>query len=261
MGMAIARRLGNSHRVLVADRDAEHLEGQMAAMRAEGHEVRGAICNVVDAASVNRLAMTAREAGPVRALAHVVGLSPSMADAETILKVNTVGPTLIADAFEQNLNPGLAAVFIASLAAHMGQLNNSEAEAFDEPLAPTFVNAVATAHGSAIDPGTAYQLSKTALVRMCRSRAATWGAQGARIVSLSPGLIATPMGAREFQANPAKHELLSRVPLRREGTMLEIADVVEFLLSDRASYINGVDLLVDGGIHAALTEATLATPT
>ena len=89
---------------------------------------------------------------------------------------------------------------------------------------------------------------------MCRRRAAAWGARGARIVSLSPGLIATPMGALEFAAQPAKRALLPLTPLQREGTMVEIADAVDFLVSDRASFITGTDLLVDGGIHAALRE-------
>ena len=103
-----------------------------------------------------------------------------------------------------------------------------------------------------LDGAKAYQLSKAALVRMCRDRAAAWGARGARIVSLSPGLIATPMGALEFAAQPEKRRLLPLTPLGREGTMVEIADAVEFLLSDRASFITGIDLLVDGGISTVL---------
>jgi NAD(P)-dependent dehydrogenase (short-subunit alcohol dehydrogenase family) len=81
---------------------------------------------------------------------------------------------------------------------------------------------------------------------------------GARIVSLSPGLIATPMGALEFERQPVKYDLLAKTPIRREGTMLEIADTIEFLASDRASFISGIDLLVDGGLTAALSHATAA---
>ena len=71
-------------------------------------------------------------------------------------------------------------------------------------------------------------------------------------MSLSPGLIATPMGALEFRNRPQKYTLLATTPIKREGTMLEIADAVEFLLSDRASFISGIDLLVDGGLTAAI---------
>jgi NAD(P)-dependent dehydrogenase (short-subunit alcohol dehydrogenase family) len=252
MAMAIARRLGDSYRVMLADRDGEHLERQVAALRSEGHEATGVVCDVVDPAAVRSLAAAAEQSGPVRALAHVVGLSPSMADGDTVLCVNLVGPTLVADAFVELARPGTAAVFVSSLAGHLGALTPEETAVLDDPLAPDFAAAVAAATGGDLDSAKAYQLSKAALLRMCRQRAAVWGARGARIVSLSPGLIATPMGAREFAAQPEKRRLLPLTPLGREGTMVEIADAVDFLLSDRASFITGVDLLVDGGISSAL---------
>ena len=90
-------------------------------------------------------------------------------------------------------------------------------------------------------------------MRMARRRAREWGAKGARIVTMTPGMIATPMGALEFRNNPIKYELLKASPIAREGTMVECADAIEFLASDRASFITGTDLLVDGGVAAALT--------
>ncbi len=252
LAMAISRRLGDSYRLLVADRDGDHLERQVAALQTEGHEATGIVCDVVEPAAVQRLAAAAAESGPVRALAHVVGLSPSMADGETVLRVNLVGPTLVADAFIELAHPGTAAVFVASLAGHLVDLTPEETAALDEPLAPDFPAAVAAAIDGELDAAKAYQPSKAALVGMCRRRAEAWGARRARIVSLSPGLIATPMGAREFAAQPAKRALLPLTPLGREGTMVEIADAVEFLLSDRASFITGIDLLVDGGISTVL---------
>lgn len=79
-----------------------------------------------------------------------------------------------------------------------------------------------------------------------------WGRRGLRINSLSPGLIATPMGALEFERQPMKYGLLAATPITREGTMVEIADGMEFLVSSRASFISGIDLLIDGGVTAAL---------
>jgi NAD(P)-dependent dehydrogenase (short-subunit alcohol dehydrogenase family) len=238
--------------VLLADRDGEHLERQVVALRSEGHEVHGITCDVVEPDAVRRLAAAAERSGPVRALAHVVGLSPSMADGEMVLRVNLVGPTLVADAFFELAGPGTAAVFVASLAGHLVELTPEETAALGDPRAPDFPAAVVAATRGELDGARAYQLSKAALIRMCRDRAAAWGARGARIVSLSPGLIATPMGALEFAAQPEKRRLLPLTPLGREGTMVEIADAVEFLLSDRASFITGIDLLVDGGISTVL---------
>jgi NAD(P)-dependent dehydrogenase (short-subunit alcohol dehydrogenase family) len=256
MAMAIARRLGDSYRVMVADRDRAHLDRQVAMLQSEGHDATGVVCDVVDPDAVRRLAAAAEQSGPVRALAHVVGLSPSMADGETILRVNLVGPTLVADAFVQLARPGTAAVFIASLAGHLLDVTPEENAALDDPLAHDFLASVVAATGGEVDAGKAYQLSKSALVRMCQRRAAAWGERGARIVSLSPGLIATPMGALEFAAQPERRRMLPFTPLGREGTMVEIADAVDFLLSDRASFVTGTDLLVDGGMSAALRHGT-----
>src|SRR5579875_51444 len=101
MAMAIARRLGVSYRLLLADRDRPHLEEQVERLRLEGHDANGVVCDVTDPVAVSGLAEAARDAGPIKALAHVVGLSPSMADGPTILRVDLLGAALVADAFEE----------------------------------------------------------------------------------------------------------------------------------------------------------------
>src|SRR6266404_5056557 len=92
LGMAIARRLGYSHRLLLATRTQATLDKQVAALREEGHDVRSCACDVADARDVAKLAAAVAEHGPMKTLAHVVGLSPSMADSRTIIAVNLVGP-------------------------------------------------------------------------------------------------------------------------------------------------------------------------
>jgi NAD(P)-dependent dehydrogenase (short-subunit alcohol dehydrogenase family) len=252
MGMAVARRLGERGRLILADRDEAHLQRQCEALRAEGHEVAGVVCDVVDPEAVTRLAAATAEHGPLRVLAHVVGLSPSMADQRTILEVNLVGATRVHDALLPLAVADTAAIFVASLAAQIPPPAAEVTALLDQPLAHDFAGRLEATLSQPLTTALAYQLSKYGLVRMCQRNAATWGAKGARIVSLSPGLIATPMGALEFERQPMKYDLLRRTPLGRQGGMLEIADVVEFLASDRASFISGIDLLVDGGLSAAM---------
>lgn len=258
MGLAVARRLGRGHRLLLADRDADHLARVAEALKREGHDLTTCTCDVSDPAAVARLAQAADAAGGPRAIAHIVGLSPSMGDWRTLMSVNLIGATLIADAFLPLARQGTAALFVSSLAAHIAWPDDERMALLDDPLAPGFLDRLEAMLGNKADSVIAYSDSKAALIRMCQRRAAAWGAQGARILSLSPGLIATPMGALEFQNRPLKYDLLAATPITREGTMLEIADAVEFLLSDRASFISGIDLLVDGGLTAALRHRTNA---
>jgi NAD(P)-dependent dehydrogenase (short-subunit alcohol dehydrogenase family) len=175
-----------------------------------------------------------------------------MGDWRALLAVNLVGARRVAEALLPLATNGTAAIFISSLAGHIAPPAPEVIAVLDDPLAPDFVSrleaVVADEHTSTL----AYQLTKFALIRMCQQLAWRWGEKGARIVSLSPGLIATPMGALEFERQPMKYTLLEKTPLQREGTTIEIADAIEFLASDRASFISGTDLLVDGGIAAAL---------
>jgi NAD(P)-dependent dehydrogenase (short-subunit alcohol dehydrogenase family) len=250
MGMAIARRLGQRHRLILAEVDGQRLEAAAATLKSEGIWVVPVVCDVTQATSVNVLAQVVSNHGPMRTLAHVAGLSPSMADWRTIMLVNLVGPTLMADALLPLVTQGSAAIFVASLAAHLAVPEPRVMQVLDEPLKQGFLAALVETLGQEPSTQQSYQLSKTALVRLCQRRAIAWGERHARIVSLSPGLIATPMGALEFR-NPFKYELLAKTPLQRQGGMPEIADAVEFLASDRASFISGIDLLVDGGLNAA----------
>jgi NAD(P)-dependent dehydrogenase (short-subunit alcohol dehydrogenase family) len=252
--MAVARRLGERYRVLLTDIDAGRLEQRAATLRDEGHDVHSAACDITDRSSVASLAAAVREHGPLRVLAHVAGLSPSMADWQTIMRVNLLGARHVETALLPLAARGTAAIFIASTAGHMLAPAPEVLALLDEPDGPDFLERLDELTGG-MTPVKAYQLSKFALIRLCGRRAAEWGRQGARIVSLSPGLIATPMGALEFKRQPAKYDLLAKTPLQREGTMPEIADAVEFLASDRATFITGIDLLVDGGITAALKYA------
>lgn len=252
MGMAAARRLSQRHRILIADLDGARAEDAAAQLRTEGGDAAGMACDVTSLDDVQRLAEAVARSGPLRVLAHVAGLSPSMGTFDRIVDVNLAGPAHVAGALLPLAGPGTAAILISSLAAHNFQPPEPVKAVLRAPQDPGLVEALRTALGpDNATPQSAYALSKFGLMAYCRRQAAAWGERGARIVSLSPGMIATPMGAREFEQSPRKLQLFQRTPLQREGTMLEIADAIEFLASDRASFISGTDLLVDGGLAGA----------
>jgi NAD(P)-dependent dehydrogenase (short-subunit alcohol dehydrogenase family) len=252
MGMAVARRLGQSYRLLLVDRDEDHLTLQLARLKGEGHDVTTQRCDVACAQDVAELARRALEAGPVAALAQVVGLSPSLGDFATIMSVNLIGAARVVEAFGEIMVAGGAAVCIASSAAHMQSVPDDLLHLLDAPLHEGFLPRITTLLGERATSANAYTLSKKGLIRLVQRNAVSWGARGLRIISLSPGLIASPQGAGEYKHSPSKSKLFETVPLSREGTLLEIAGVVDFLLSDKASYISGTDILVDGGLIAGL---------
>ena len=118
MGMAVARRLAQRHRVLLADIDGAKAEQRAAAMREEGCDARGVACDVTDVSAVQALAGKVAELGGLGVLAHVAGLSPSLGDYATIIRVNLTGVALVAGALLPHARQGSAAILIASLAAH-----------------------------------------------------------------------------------------------------------------------------------------------
>lgn len=253
LGTAVAQRLAQDGPVLLADID-EARAGSVAAHLCErGAEASAISCDVTCARSVAHLAQAVAEAGGFGLLAHVAGLSPSLADFATILRVNLRGPALVTQALLPLVAPGAAAVLIGSMAGHLSRPDAAASAILAEPLAADLVERMAAQLGEQATPEAAYALSKNALMGLVRRLAPVWGARGGRIVSLSPGMIATTQGAAEFAANPNKRRMFAASPLAREGTMAEVAEVLAFLGSDRASFVTGTDILVDGGLTAALT--------
>jgi NAD(P)-dependent dehydrogenase (short-subunit alcohol dehydrogenase family) len=242
MGMSTARRLGQSHRVVLASQSAKKNTEREAALREDGIDAIAVRLDVTDPASVAELKEFVAAQGQLRTLAHVAGLSPSGGDWHELLLVNLIGTALMERACLELAVPGTAAVFVSSVAGHLAVPPSPEIVAvLDDPLAPDFFGRLdGLSAPQEQTPLQAYRLSKYALNRMCRRRAADWGARGARIVSMSPGTIATPMGARELDgpSREMKLNLMQKLPIAREGTMVETADAIEFLASDKAGLLH-----------------------
>jgi NAD(P)-dependent dehydrogenase (short-subunit alcohol dehydrogenase family) len=258
MGAACAGRVADMVDVLLlVDRNDVLLGTQADMLAAAGHraQLEPFVLDIKDADGIARLAARVSELGPLRAVAHAAGLSPTMADWREILTINLVGTALLVESCRTLAVPGTAVVCFASVAALLA-LEPGDLAAdviLDDPLAGDFLQNIREALGPEIeDSGMAYTWSKRGVHRLVRREAVPFGRVGARICSVTPGMIDTPMGRQEAEARDTSEMLVSLSPIGREGSADEVAVGAAFLLSDEASFINGIDLPVDGGLVAAI---------
>jgi NAD(P)-dependent dehydrogenase (short-subunit alcohol dehydrogenase family) len=256
MGKACARRFGHRGHVVLADLNEGLLAPISQELRNAGVTVETAVCDVSDRQAVMALAKRAAVAGRVRAIAHTAGVSPNMTNWHQIMAVDLLGNEFVLEAFLPLAQSGTVAVCIASMSAYVMPADPKMDSALDEPLHPEFMARIAPF--VAANSGMAYGAAKRGVIRACQRWASQWGKRGARIVSLSPGLIDTPMNQLEFSKEPRMKAMLDLTPLGRMGKPEEIAATVDFLCSAEASFISACDILVDGGCVAAMTRAAAA---
>jgi NAD(P)-dependent dehydrogenase (short-subunit alcohol dehydrogenase family) len=240
--------------LLLVDVDEAAVTAAAAGVTARGRRCEPVVADLTDAASVDRLARRVAQCGELRRVAHLAGISPTMGDWRRVLEVDLLATARLVDALRPLVGAGTAVVCFASMAAYLNAAANPAADAaVDDPLADGFFDAYRRALGAdATDSGIAYAWAKRGVQRLVRREAVVLGPRGARICSVSPGMIDTPMGRREHEQQPMMRVLEDMIPLRRTGGAEELAAVAGFLLSDQAGYVTGVDILVDGGACAAV---------
>jgi NAD(P)-dependent dehydrogenase (short-subunit alcohol dehydrogenase family) len=247
MGEAVATALAPRGEVLLADRDGDAAE---ALARRLGSHVSWTTCDMT--LDGDRRELAAR-LDHLDALVVTAGLSPSMGRGMRIFEVNLLGTASLLRALDDVVGEGTTAVCFASIAGHGRDHPSEVISVLDDPLDPDFFRRLADAGVDPDDPGAAYSLSKHGVIRLASRLAPEWGRRGARIVSLSPGIVDTPMGRFEFERRPIMKEMVAASALARTGRPEEVAAVAAFLCSSGASFITGCDVLVDGGTVAALT--------
>ncbi|MFD5749433.1 SDR family oxidoreductase [Streptomyces sp. NPDC127033] len=263
IGLAIARRIGAGRTVLLADRSDEAATTAAGLLRGEGYDVTTRVTDVSDHDAVEALADAAAALGPVTQVVHTAGVSPTQAPVERILRVDLLGTALVLDAFARVVAPGGAGLVIASMAGHR-----------ESPYAPEIEEALATTGTSGLlalpflQPDRigstvhAYALSKRANSLRVLTAAAAWGKRGARLNAVSPGVIITPLAQDELSG--PRRAWFDRVRAAsaagRFGTPDEVAEAAAFLLGRQAGFVTGADLLMDGGVTAALRTGELTVP-
>ncbi|WP_026240496.1 SDR family oxidoreductase [Parafrankia discariae] len=263
MGLACAHRLVDLVDVLLlVDRDPSVAEvvGELA--KAGSATVEPFVLDVTEVEGLERLAARVAELGTLRAVAHAAGISPSMADWRRIFTVDLVATAQLARVLRPLTTAGTASVYFASMAPilSIGEPHPTADAALDEPLAPDLLDRIHAALGATVeDSGWAYSWAKRGVQRFAQQEAVRVGPLGGRVCSLSPGIIDTPQGQQEAAEHSSMQVLVERTPVGRIGQAEDVADVVAFLLSDQARFVSGIDVLVDGGVAAAVRGPAAAT--
>lgn len=263
IGQAIARRQGAGRSLLLADFNEATLAAAAKDLQTLGHQVTAQRVDVSSRESVRNLAGAAAKLGRVTQVVNTAGLSPIMAAPKTVLAVDLVGVAYVFEEFERVVAPGGAGLVISSMAGYMPEALPRDQEDLlvrtpaDELLKLPFLQPAAVPNS-----GVAYGLSKRANHLRVREASFAWGARGARVNSISPGIIATPMAQQEMAGpgGPIYRAMIEKSATRRMGTPDDVAAAAAFLLGPEATFITGTDLLIDGGVIPAIKSGRLTLP-
>lgn len=257
MGLATATVVGREHAVVLCDVRQDRLDAAEAALADQGTAATIVNADVTDRTAVDRMLETASGIGTVRAVIHTAGVSPSMGDAEYVMRTNALGTLHVNEAFFSTAGEGSAIVNVASMAAHLLPEEVLPAQHF--PLAlqdqDRFLAEMLAACDVAPEEmrsGFSYAISKAFVKWYSSSQAERFNGRGVRIVSVSPGSIDTEMGRLEEQAGAGAMVADAAVP--RWGKPEEMADLLAYCASERAGYLTGTDILNDGGVVASMRE-------
>jgi len=246
MGIAVARALAPRGPLVIADRRSE----SVAELAAElGDHVRPMACDITDEQQVDDLVAAI---GQLDAIVLTAGISGSMGTGREILAVNLIGTARVLLAVEPILRPGSVGVLFASMSGHRVPETPELGAVLDDPLSDRFFDDLVALGLDPDAPQFAYPVSKRGVQRLARTRCAIWGASGARLLSVSPGINDTPMNRLDESRHPIMAEIITTSPLGRRGRPEEVAAVVDFLTSEGASFMTGSDVLIDGGMVATI---------
>jgi NAD(P)-dependent dehydrogenase (short-subunit alcohol dehydrogenase family) len=261
IGQAIARRVSSGKHVVLADLRQDNAQAAAEVFLNAGFDATTAIVDVSSRQSLHALVETATGHGQVTRVIHAAGVSPSQAPIETILKVDLYGTAVLLEEFGNIIAPGGAGIVISSQSGHrLPALTPAQ----DNALATTFAEELLTlpmlAAGQVTDTLHAYQLAKRANSLRVKAEAVRWAKRGARINTISPGIVITPL-ARDELTGPGGEgyrRMIELSPVGRAGTPDEIANLAALLMGSDGAFITGSDILADGGVTASYFYGDLA---
>jgi len=261
IGQAIARRVGAGKHVVLADLKEENARAAASIMTNAGFEVTATTVDVSSRASIHALVEASSKLGEVTGFVHAAGVSPSQAPVKTILAVDLYGTAVLLEEFGNVIARGGAGVVIASQSGHrLGALTPEQNKALattpaEQLLALPFLQADLVA-----DSLHAYQLAKRGNSLRVMAEAVRWGKRGARVNTISPGIIMTPLAHDELTGprSAGYRRMVDLSPVGRAGTPDEVGNVAALLMGADGAFITGSDFLMDGGVTASYFFGELA---
>lgn len=254
IGMAIARRMGYGMKIVIGDKKPEHAQAISQIMNQAGFDTAAMEMDLSSRDSIKALIAQAQQYGPITMLVNAAGVSPSQAPVEAILRVDLYGTAVLLEEVGKVIAPGGAGVTISSQSGHrMPALTPEE----DEALACTPTEELLVLEllqpRNIRDTLHAYQLAKRCNEKRVMAESVKWGERGARINSISPGIIVTPLALDEFNGPRGDFykNMFAKCPAGRPGTADEVANVAELLMGPQGAFITGADFLIDGGATAS----------
>jgi NAD(P)-dependent dehydrogenase (short-subunit alcohol dehydrogenase family) len=261
IGQAIARRVSAGKQVLLADLRQDNADAAAEVLADAGFDVSTATVDVSSRDSVHTLAEAAAARGDVTGVIHAAGVSPSQAAPEVILRVDLYGTALVLEQFGNIIAPGGSAVVIASQSGHrLGALTAEQDAALATTPADELLSLPMLQPAEVTDSLHAYQLAKRGNSLRVMAEAARWAKRSARVNTISPGIIITPL-ARDELTGPrgdGYRRMLELSPAGRAGTPDEVGTVGALLMGPDGAFITGSDFLIDGGVTASYFFGELA---
>lgn len=261
IGVAIARRIGAGKHIVLADLREENAKAAAQIMFDAGFEVTAIAADVSSRTSVQALIKAATAIGEIHGLIHAAGVSPSQASPETILKVDLYGTAMLLEEFGQVIADGGSGVVIASQSGHrLHALTAEQNRELATTPAEDLLKLPMLQPDKVTDSLNAYQLSKRGNSLRVAYQAVSWGKRGARINTISPGIIITPLANDELNGPRGEgyRRMIELCPVGRAGTADEVANAAELLMGQNGAFITGSDFLMDGGVTASYFYGELA---
>lgn len=254
IGMAIARRMGYGMKIIIGDIKIENAEKISKIMKDAGYDAEAAEMDLSDRNSIKSFIAKGQNYGDIKMLVNAAGVSPSQASVQTILKVDLYGTAVLLEEVGKVICSGGVGITISSQSGkRMPQLTAQE----DAMLACTPTEELLSLKllqpENIKDTLHAYQIAKRCNEKRVMAEAVKWGNRGARINSISPGIIVTPLAIDEFNGPRGDFykNMFAKCPARRPGTADEVVNFAELLMSDKGAFITGTDFMCDGGATAS----------